>query len=248
MVKEIVLSAFSAALCFFPDLTTHNLYFFFEFSGGNQGPSLSKCYHLLYTVRRHDCYVIFMTDFMHDLFDILVSGLGLFGINYMNIMVFLDLQIVAFYFVCVKYKNHDAFLKSLIITENIHKFSSCRFNIRLCQIFQIIPRKNDIVSVHKQIFLYRFFFFCSVFLYFRRCNRFLGVRLFSLDFSVGTDKYFFQFFRFTGMAFIALCSGFGSGSPGILWISGSLGALFGSFPCSVLCRNLSGHPAFFSLF
>ena len=57
----------------------------------------------------------FSSDVVHDLFYILICRLRLLRINNMNVVVFLDFQRISIHLICIKYKNHGTFLKSLIV-------------------------------------------------------------------------------------------------------------------------------------
>ena len=69
---------------------------------------------------------------------------------------------IAFHFVSIKYKNQRGFFESLIITQNIHQFFPGTVDVDCCQFFQILPGKNDVITVHQQILFFsirRFFLF-----------------------------------------------------------------------------------------
>ena len=93
-----------------------------------------------------------LCDLSHGFLNILIRSLGFLRIDDMDIVIFGNLTGISLYFICVEYKDQRTFPVSLIITENIRKFSPCRLQIDLCKFSQLIPCKYDIVSVDKEIF------------------------------------------------------------------------------------------------
>ena len=149
--------------------------------------------------------MILSSDMMNDLFNVLIGSFGFFGIYDMDIMILLDLQCIAFYLVCVKYQNQDTFLIPLIITQDIHQFISGSLDADFCQFFQLLPCKNNIVSVNQQVFLHSLFFFALFFCILTFVS-FWCQSTFSFYFSICADKDFFQFF-FCCFRIDSRCSG-----------------------------------------
>ena len=72
-----------------------------------------------------------LCDLSHGLLNILIRSLGFLRIDDMDIVIFGNLAGIPLYFICVEYKDQRASPVSLIVAENIRKFSPGRRQIDL---------------------------------------------------------------------------------------------------------------------
>ena len=119
--------------------------------------TLSHDDDLLQPVRSSNCHLILSANPVDCFFDILVCGLGFFGIYHVNVMIGKNFFHVSFHLVSVKYKDQCTFAVSLIVAQDIHQLIAGRVDIFFCQLIQLFPGKNDVVSIDKEIFFLAWF-------------------------------------------------------------------------------------------
>ena len=94
-----------------------------------------------------------LADLVGDTLDEHIGGLGFPGVDHMDIVVLLNAAGAARHTIGIEYKNKIALLVALIVSQNIHQLVTGRFQTVLCKGVQLIPRKDYIVTVNKQIFV-----------------------------------------------------------------------------------------------
>ncbi|CDB00796.1 unknown [Lachnospiraceae bacterium CAG:215] len=124
-----------------------------QFLCRQQMTSLSADDHLFRAVRSCDGDFIFPPDLMCNFFDILICGFRFLCINDMDIMILLYLARKSLYLICIKYKDQGTLPDSLIIAQNVHQPPARTVNVDLGQLAEFFPCKDNIITVHQQIFL-----------------------------------------------------------------------------------------------
>ena len=80
-----------------------------------------------------------------------IGGLGLPGVDDIEVVVFFDLPRAAPHLVGVKYQNRHTALIACVVAQNVHQPAPCGIKAAVRQPAQGVPRKDDIVAVHQQI-------------------------------------------------------------------------------------------------
>ena len=114
--------------------------------------TVSENNQLLQTVRGDNAHTVLLRKLMRHLFNIHIRSLRFFGINNTDAVDALDLTLIALNLVGVKYQNQLTFFPALIVAKNVNKGISCGFKIIHSNFFALKQQKNDVVTVHKQIF------------------------------------------------------------------------------------------------
>jgi len=84
-------------------------------------------------------------------FDVHIGGLGLAGVDDIQIMVLLDLPCAAAHLVGVEHQNRHAALVARIVAQNVHQAAAGGVQIAVGQPAQVVPGKNHVVAVHQQV-------------------------------------------------------------------------------------------------
>ena len=113
--------------------------------------TLPKNYHLLRAVGGRNTDAVVARQLMRRLFDKVVGGLGLLGVDYRYIAVLFDLT-VAFELLRVKDQNEVTVSKSLIVTHKIYQPRTRQVEVITRNLRKLVPGKNDVIAVHEQIF------------------------------------------------------------------------------------------------
>ena len=69
-------------------------------------------------------------------------------------MVLLDAAGTARHTVGIEHEDEDALFEALIVAENVHQPVTGGVEALLGKGVQLVPRKDDVVAVHQQIFLF----------------------------------------------------------------------------------------------
>ena len=93
--------------------------------------------------------------FMCKLLNILIGCFRLFCVYHMDVMVIQDFGCMSLHPVCIKYHNQAALFHGLVIAQQVHEPSPGSLHIILCQDVQFLPRIDDVVAVHQEIFFLR---------------------------------------------------------------------------------------------
>lgn len=80
-----------------------------------------------------------------------IGGFCLFGIYNADIIHGFNLSVFALDLVRIKHKNKVALAVALIVAENVYQSVSCPVKTSFGKLFEVFPRKNNIVAVNKQI-------------------------------------------------------------------------------------------------
>ena len=103
------------------DLFFHVLHFFVEHPGGHAQRAVTKDNDLLHAVRgRHPDAAAF-ADFVGDPLDEHIGGLGLLGIDHMDVVVLLNGTGAAGHAVGIEHQNEHALLVALIVAQDVHQ-------------------------------------------------------------------------------------------------------------------------------
>ena len=130
---------------------------------------------------------------MGDPLDKHIGGLGLLGVDHMDIVVLLDGTGAAGHAVGIEHQNEHAFLVALIVAQNVHQLAAGGVQAFLCQCVQLVPRKDDVVAVHQQILRGNFPLLCGKIRAFGLLHRTERRQRVPLDGAVGALKNFEQF-------------------------------------------------------
>ena len=85
------------------------------------------------------------------LLDIHIRRLGLPGVDDMDAVAFFDRARAALDLVSIEHEDQVAPAHTLVVAHDIHKPLACRVYVLRRDGLQLIPRKNDVVSVDEQI-------------------------------------------------------------------------------------------------
>ena len=91
-----------------------------------------------------------LVDLIGGLFDEHIGGLGLLGVDHMDVVVLLHHPHAALHPVGVEHKDQHAGVEPLIIAQDVHQRLPRRIQIGVGQLLQLVPREDQIVPVHQQ--------------------------------------------------------------------------------------------------
>ena len=155
IMKQIIFRTFRFFHMIFTQLFLRQYDLGMQFLCRQQMTSLSADDHLFRAVRSCDGDFIFPPDLMCNFFDILICGFRFLCINDMDIMILLYLARKSLYLRCIKYKDQGTLPDS---PDNCSKCPSAARAHRQMLIFSpdsrsSLPCKDNIITVHQQIFL-----------------------------------------------------------------------------------------------
>ena len=90
--------------------------------------------------------------FMNRLFNVLVGGLRLPGVYHINIVVLHHRPGIPLYLIGVKDQDQRTAPAALVIAADVHEPVPGAVDVHCRQLPQLLPGKNDIVTVHQKIF------------------------------------------------------------------------------------------------
>ena len=106
---------------------------------------------LLGTVAADDAGAVLLRQLVGGAFDVHIGGLGLAGVDDIQIMVLFDLPCAAPHLVGVEHQNRHAALVACIVAQNVHQAAAGGVQIAVGQPAQVVPGKNHVVAVHQQV-------------------------------------------------------------------------------------------------
>ena len=80
-----------------------------------------------------------------------IGGFCLFGIYNADIIHGFNLSVFALYLVRIKHENKVTLAVALIVAENVYQSVPCTVKTSFGKLFEVFPRKNNIVAVNEQI-------------------------------------------------------------------------------------------------
>ena len=80
-----------------------------------------------------------------------IGGFCLFGIYNADIIHGFNLSVFTLYLVRIKHENKVALAVTLIVAENVYQSVPCTVKTSFGKLFEVFPRKNNIVAVNEQI-------------------------------------------------------------------------------------------------
>ena len=96
-----------------------------------------------------------MPNLMHSPLNIRIGRLIRLRVNNIQIMVLLLRARMLLALIRIEHDQYRTAFVSLIIAQNIQQFIARRINVHTRKFIQILPRKNDIVTIHNQVFFLR---------------------------------------------------------------------------------------------
>ena len=85
---------------------------------------MTKDNDLLHTVRSRHADAAALADLMGNPLDEHIGGLGLLGVDHMDVVVLLDGAGAAGHAVGIEHQNEHAFLVALIVAQDIHQLAA----------------------------------------------------------------------------------------------------------------------------
>ena len=107
---------------------------------------------LLRAVRRGHPDPVLPGDLIGGLLDIAVGGLGLLGIDHVDVVVFGHRARVALDLVGVKDHDDHAFAEALVVGQDVQQQLPGGVQTALSRRLQLVPGVDDVVAVHQQVF------------------------------------------------------------------------------------------------
>ena len=90
----------------------------------------------------------------YDTLDIMVGGFRFLGIDYENIIIFIDGTDIPLDQIAIEHQNDRCLLGAFIIREDIHQPLAGAFQTDILhQLSQFAPCVDNIIAIHKQKFL-----------------------------------------------------------------------------------------------
>ena len=123
-----------------------------EAVGGQAESALAKDDQLFHAVGRGNAHTVVFSDLVRGFFNIGVCRFRFLRIDNVDIIICHYLFLVKRDAVGVKNQNNTALAHALIVAENIHQKPACRVEMVGGDGFELVPCKDYIVPIHKQIF------------------------------------------------------------------------------------------------